>query len=218
MAKYIFTQRDGIHIIDLEKTLELLNRAREFIKDVAASGKDILFVGTKKQAQEAVEEEAKRCGALYVVRRWLGGTLTNFQVIKRRLDYFAYLQDRKEKGEFEKLPKKEAIKLERELERLEKLFGGIKNMMELPGALFVIDPVNERIAVKEARIMEIPVVAVVDTDCNPDEIDYPIPANDDAIKSIKLLCSVISDAVIEGKRLYEERPSEPVEEEHESSD
>ena len=204
MKRYIFTQRNGIHIIDLEQTVGLLSKACDFVRDIVASGENILFVGTKKQAQEAVEEEAKRCGAYYVNQRWLGGMLTNFATIQSRIDYLVRLEDRKARGEFERVPKKEALKLERKILHLNRLLGGVKEMTNNPGALFVIDPVKERIAVAEAINVGIPLVAIVDTDCNPDEIDYPIPANDDAIKSVRLLCAAIADAVLEGKPAREE--------------
>jgi small subunit ribosomal protein S2 len=204
MKRYIFTERNKIHIIDLEQTVELLVKACDFVRDLVASGQDILFVGTKKQAQEAVEEEAKRCGAYYVNQRWLGGMLTNFATIQSRIDYLVRLEDRKSRGELERLLKKEALRLEKEISHLNRLLGGVKEMTDIPGALFVIDPVKERIAVAEAIKVGVPLVAIVDTDCNPDEIDYPIPANDDAIKSVKLLCSVIADAVLEGKQGREE--------------
>jgi small subunit ribosomal protein S2 len=200
MKPYIFTQRNGIHIIDLEQTALLLNKACEFAKEVIASGEEILFVGTKKQAQEAIEEEAKRCGAYYINQRWLGGMLTNFATIQSRIDYLVRLEDRKARGELERLPKKEALKLERGMSHLNRLLGGVKEMTTLPGALFIIDPVKEMIAVAEARKCHIPLIATVDTDCNPEEIDYLIPANDDAVKSVKLLCTALADAVIEGRQ------------------
>ena len=204
MRRYIFTERNRIHIIDLEQTVELLGKACDFVRDLVAGGRDILFVGTKKQAQEAVEEEAKRCGAYYVNQRWLGGMLTNFATIQSRIDYLVRLEDRKSRGELERLPKREALRLEKEISHLNRLLGGVKEMTDIPGALFIIDPVKERIAVAEAIKFGVPLVAIVDTDCNPDEIDHPIPANDDAIKSVKLLCSVIADAVLEGKQAREE--------------
>ncbi len=203
MKKYIFTQRNGIHIIDLEQTVVMLDKACAFIRDISANGQTVLFVGTKKQAQEAVEEEAKRCGAFYVNLRWLGGMLTNFTTIQARIDYLVRLEDRKAKGELDYLPKKERLKLEEEIKRLNRQMGGFKEMTSLPGALFIIDPVKEKIALAEAKKMGIPVVAIVDTNCDPSEIDYPIPANDDAIKAIKLICSKIADAILEGKRIKE---------------
>jgi len=199
MRSYIFTQRNGIHIIDLQQTVVMLGKAHDFIRDLVGSGQDILLVGTKKQAQETVEQEAKRCGMFYVNQRWLGGTLTNFQTIQARIDHLVRLEDRKAKGDFDRLPKKEARKLDEEIARLNRQLGGIKEMTRLPGALFVVDPSKERIAVAEARRVGIPVVAMVDTNCDPDEIDHPIPANDDAIKAVRLLCSIVADAVLEGK-------------------
>ena len=199
MKTYIFTKRNGIHIIDLEQTVSMLDRACNFIRQVAAEGGSILFVGTKKQAQQAIVEEAQRCGMYYVNQRWLGGVLTNFATIQARIDYLVRLEDRQAKGDFSRLPKKEALKLEEEILRLNRQIGGIKEMTSLPSALFIIDPTKERIALAEAKRVGIPVVAIVDTNCNPDEIDYPIPANDDAIKTIKLVCSKITDSVIEGK-------------------
>jgi small subunit ribosomal protein S2 len=199
MKKYVFTKREGIHIIDLEQTAVMLTKACEFVKQVAAEGGVVLFVGTKKQAQEAIEEEAKRCGMYYVNQRWLGGVLTNFATIQARMDQLVRLEDQKARGDFERLPKKEALKLEKEILRLNRLMGGFKEMTSLPNALYIVDPTKERIALAEARRMGIPVVAIVDTNCNPNEIDYPIPANDDAIKAVKLVCSKIANAVIEGK-------------------
>ncbi|MCL6647090.1 MAG: 30S ribosomal protein S2 [Chloroflexi bacterium] len=201
MKPYIFTERNGIHIIDLQQTVTKLNEAYAFVRDVTAKGGKLIFVGTKKQAQEAVEQEAKRAGQFYVNHRWLGGTLTNFRTIEQRLAYLVRLQDRKLKGEFDYLPKKEVIKLEEELAKLHRLLGGILEMTSLPQALFIIDPSKERIAVAEARRLEIPIVALVDTNCNPEEIDYPIPANDDAIRAVRLLTSKIADACIEGQQI-----------------
>jgi len=199
MKPYVFTQRNGIHIIDLQQTLGKLQEARNFVRDLIANGGTIVFVGTKKQAQEVVEDEAKRCGAYYVHRRWLGGMLTNFSTIQSRIDYLVRLEDRKARGELDNLPKKEAMKLEKEMIRLNQLFAGVKEMTKLPSALFVIDLVKERIAIAEARQLGIPIVAMVDTDCDPRVVDHPVPANDDAIKSIRLICSVIADGVLEGK-------------------
>lgn len=199
MKKYIFTKRNGIHIIDLEQTADMLDRACNFIREVVAEGGNILFVGTKKQAQETVEEEAKRCGMYYVNQRWIGGVLTNFATIQARIDYLVRLEDQKARGDFARLPKKEALKLEEEILRLNRLMGGFKEMTSLPAALFIIDLTKERIALAEAKRVGVPVVAIVDTNCNPNEIDYPIPANDDAVKTIKLICSKIADSVIEGK-------------------
>ncbi|MBI2910873.1 MAG: 30S ribosomal protein S2 [Chloroflexi bacterium] len=203
MRDYIFTERNGIHIIDLQKTVVMLNAAHEWVVNLAASGGTILFVGTKKQAQEAIEEEASRCGMPYVNRRWLGGLLTNFQTIQGRVDHLVRLEDRKLKGEFEWLPKKEALKLGEEIDRLNRHLGGIKEMTALPDALYVVDPAKEYIAVAEARRLGIAIVALVDTNCNPDLIDHAIPANDDAIRAVRLLTSRVADAVAEGKAMRE---------------
>ena len=211
MKKYIFTQRNHIYIIDLEKTVALLDKACAFVRDLVASGQAILFVGTKKQAQQVVEEEAKRCGMCYVNQRWLGGMLTNFTTIQSRIDYLVHLEDRKQKGEFEQLPKRERLKLEKEVLRLNSQMGGFKEMTALPGAIFITDPIKDKIALAEAKKMNIPVIATVDTNCNPDDIDYPIPANDDAIKAIKLLCTKIADAVIEGKKVQVPTEGEAIE-------
>lgn len=200
MAPYIFTERNGIYIIDLQKTVRKIDEAYNFVKELVASGKSILFVGTKKQAQEAVQEEAERCGMFYVNQRWLGGTLTNFQTIERRIARLHDLARMEEEGMFEVLPKKEVIALRHEMEKLEKFLGGIKEMRELPGALFIVDPRKERIAVAEARKLGIPIVAIVDTNCDPDEIDVIIPGNDDAIRAVRLLCATIADAVIEANQ------------------
>ena len=199
MKSYIFTKRNGIHIIDLEQTASRLDVACTFVRDVVAEGGTILFVGTKKQAQQSVEEEAQRCGMYYVSQRWLGGVLTNFATIQARIDYLVRREDQQSRGEFARLPKKEALKLEEEITRLNRQLGGIKEMTSLPSALFVVDPTKERIALAEAQRVAIPVVAMVDTNCNPDEIDYPVPANDDAIRTIRLACSKIAEAVIQGK-------------------
>ena len=199
MKSYIFTKRNGIHIIDLEQTATMLDKACDFIRQVAGEGGNILFVGTKKQAQEAIEEEAKRCGMYYVNQRWLGGVLTNFATIQARIDHLVRLEDQQTRGEFNRLPKKEGLKLEDEISRLNRQMGGFKEMTSLPSALFIVDPTKERIALAEAKRIGIPVVAIVDTNCNPDDIDYPIPANDDAIRAIKLICNKIADSVIEGK-------------------
>jgi len=205
MKRYIFTARNGIYIIDLQQTVKLFKDAYDFIRDeVAAKGKKIIFVGTKKQAQESVKEEAERSGMFYVNQRWLGGLLTNFHTIKRSIEKFKKLEAMKEEGVLELLPKKEAMKLTKEMNRLQKLLGGIKDMEELPGALFVIDIKRERIALNEAKKLGIPIVAVVDTNCNPEEVDFVIPGNDDAIRAIKLFCSKVANAVIEGQRTYEE--------------
>jgi len=199
MKRYIFTKRNGIHIIDLEQTAVMLDKACDFIREVAAEGSSILFVGTKKQAQEAIEQEANRCDMYYVNQRWLGGVLTNFATIQARIDHLVRLEDQQARGEFSRLPKKEALKLEEEISRLNRQMGGFKEMTSLPGALFIVDTAQERIALAEVKRMGIPAVAIVDTNCDPDDVDYPIPANDDAIRAIKLVCSKIADAVIEGK-------------------
>jgi small subunit ribosomal protein S2 len=199
MKQYVFTQRNGIHIIDLQQSVGKIQEARNFVRDLIADGGDIVFVGTKKQAQEVVLEEATRCGAYYVARRWLGGMLTNFTTIQARIDYLVRLEDRKARGELELLPKKEALKLEKEMARLNGLFSGVKEMTKIPSALFVVDLMKEKIAVAEAKQLGIPIVAMVDTDCDPRIVDYPIPSNDDAIKAIRLLCSIMADAVLEGK-------------------
>lgn len=198
MSRYIFTERNGIYIIDLQKTVRKVEEAYNFIRDTAANGETILFVGTKKQAQEAVKEEAERCGMFYVNQRWLGGTLTNFPTIQKRIQRLLELERMEEDGTFERLPKKEVILLRKEAERLERFLGGIKGMKKLPSAMFVIDPRKERIAVAEARKLGIPIVAIVDTNCDPDEIDYVIPGNDDAIRAVKLLTAKLADAVLEG--------------------
>lgn len=203
MKSYIFTQRNGIHIIDLEQTVGMMDKACTYIRDLVSNGQSILFVGTKKQAQEIVEEETKRCGMYYVNQRWLGGMLTNFGTIQSRIDYLVRLEDRKNKGELDYLSKKEKMKVEKEIARLNKLLGGFKEMTNLPGAIFVIDPTKEKIALAEARKVGIPIVAIVDTNCDPTGIDYLIPANDDAIKAIKLICSKVADSVLEGKMLKE---------------
>ena len=199
MKSYIFTKRNGIHIIDLEKTARMMTRACDFIRSTVAEGGTILFVGTKKQAQNTIEEETKRCGMYYVNQHWIGGMLTNFATIQARIDYLVRLEDQKSKGEFDRLPKKEAQKLEEEIIRLNRTMGGFKEMTRVPSALFIIDPTKENIALAEAKRIGIPVVAVVDTNANPDIIDYPVPGNDDAIRAIKLVCGKIADAVIEGK-------------------
>lgn len=200
MAAYIFTERNGIYIIDLQKTVKKVEEAYNFVKEVAAEGKTILFVGTKKQAQEAVKEEALRCDMYFVNERWLGGMLTNFQTIQQRIKRLHELENMEAKGMFEVLPKKEVIALRHEQEKLTKFLGGIKSMTKLPGALFIVDPRKERIAVSEARKLGIPIVAIVDTNCDPDEIDYVIPGNDDAIRAVKLLTAKVADAIIEGRQ------------------
>ncbi|MFZ5943679.1 MAG: 30S ribosomal protein S2 [Bacillota bacterium] len=200
MAPYIFAERNGIYIIDLQKTVKKVIEAYEFIRQIAMEGKPVLFVGTKKQAQETVKEEAIRSGEYFVNERWLGGMLTNYQTIKKRIDRLFELERMEEDGTMSVLPKKEVIKLRGEKERLERFLGGIKDMPELPGVLFVIDPRKERIAVAEAKRLGIPVVAIVDTNCDPDEVDYVIPGNDDAIRAVKLLTTVMADAVMEAKQ------------------
>jgi len=197
MGKYIFTERNGIYIIDLQKTVKKVEEAYYFVKSVAENNGTILFVGTKKQAQDSVAEEAARCGMYFINQRWLGGTLTNFQTIQKRISRLKDLERMEEDGTFEVLPKKEVILLNKEKDRLEKFLGGIKNMRALPDALFIIDPRKERIAVAEARKLGIPIVGIVDTNCDPDEIDYVIPGNDDAIRAVKLLAAKVADAVIE---------------------
>ncbi len=199
MKKYIFTKRNGIHIIDLEQTASMLGKASEFIKNIVGEGGKILFVGTKKQAQAIVQEEAKRAGMFYVNQRWIGGTLTNFAAIQSRIDYLVRLEDQQAKGEMARLPKKEALKLTEEIEEMNLQLGGIKEMTTLPDALFIVDPSKERIAIAEAQRVGIPVIAMVDTNCNPDEIDAPIPSNDDAIRAIKLVTSKIASAILEAK-------------------
>ena len=200
MAEYIFTERNGIYIIDLQKTVKKIEEAYAFIRDVVSEGGEILFVGTKKQAQEAIQEEAQRVGMYYVNVRWLGGMLTNFKTIRRRVDRLYQIKKMEEDGTFELLPKKEVIKLKGELFKLEKFLGGIKEMRRLPGALFVVDPKKERIAILEARKLGIPVVGIVDTNCDPEEVDFPIPGNDDAIRAVKLISETMSNAVIEARQ------------------
>ena len=204
MAKYIFTERNGIYIIDLQKTVRKVDEAFNFIRSVAQEGKKVLFVGTKKQAQEAVKEEATRAGMFYVNERWLGGMLTNFQTIQKRIKRLKQLEQMEQDGTFEVLTKKEVLALRHEMEKLEKFLGGIKEMNRLPGALYVVDPRKERIAVAEARKLGIPIVAIVDTNCDPDEIDYVIPGNDDAIRAVRLLTGRMADAVIEGSHGQDE--------------
>lgn len=206
MKEYIFTKRNGIHIIDLEKTAIMLDKACDFIRNFVAEGKTVLFVGTKKQAQESVEEEARRCEMYYVNQRWLGGMLTNFSTIQARIDQLVRMEDQHSRGEFGRLTKKESLKISEKIEKMNRQMGGFKEMTTLPGVIFVIDPTKERIAIAEARRMGIPIVAIVDTNCNPDDVDYPIPANDDAIRAIKLICSKIAEAVIEGKSGLEQVP------------
>ena len=200
MSEYIFTERNGIYIIDLQKTVKKVEEAYYFIREIVMDGEEVLFVGTKKQAQDAIREEAERCGQYYVNARWLGGMLTNFNTIRKRIERLNKLNEMEENGIFEVLPKKEVIKLRAEKEKLEKYLGGIRNMKKQPGALFVVDPRKERNAILEARKLGIPVVAIVDTNCDPDEVDYPIPGNDDAIRAVKLISSKIADAVIEANQ------------------
>jgi small subunit ribosomal protein S2 len=216
MKSYIYAARNGIYIIDLQKTVQLFKEAYSFVRDLAARGEYILFVGTKKQAQDSISEEATRCDMFYVNRRWLGGMLTNFQTIKKSIDQLNKLEAMKNEDIYSLLPKKEVLQLEKQRKRLEKSLGGIKNMDRLPGAVFVIDLKKERIAVSEARKLGIPSVGIVDTNCDPDEVDYIIPGNDDAIRAIRLFSSRIADAVIEGTQIYdkalqEEQPEEEVE-------
>ena len=200
MAPYIFTERNGIYIIDLQKTVKKIDEAYDFMKEVGATGKPVLFVGTKKQAQAAIEDEAKRCGMYYVNQRWLGGMLTNYKTISARIKRLYDIQKMEEDGTFEKLAKKEVIKLRAEAEKLERFLGGIKEMKGMPGAMFIVDPKKEKISVKEARILGIPVVGIVDTNCDPDDVDYIIPANDDAIRAVKLIAGKMADAIIEANQ------------------
>ena len=200
MAEYIFQARNGIHIIDLQKTSKKLDEAYGFVKDQAEEGKTVLFVGTKKQAQECVKEAAEKSGMYYVDQRWLGGMLTNFGTIRKRIDRLNELETMQEDGTFEVLPKKEVILLKKEMEKLEKNLGGIKDMKEIPGVMFVVDPKKERIAILEARKLGIPVVGLIDTNCNPEDVDYAIPGNDDAIRAVKLITDVMANAIIEGRQ------------------
>ncbi len=208
MKPYIFTQRNGIYIIDLQKTVRKIEEAYAFVRQTASEGKSILFVGTKKQAQESIEQEAQRCNQFYVSNRWLGGMLTNFATIKTRIDRLNKLDEMEEQGRFELLPKKEVANLKNEREKLNRNLGGIREMKKLPGALFVVDPKKEHIAVAEARTLGIPIVAIIDTNCDPDEVDYPIPGNDDAIRAVKLIAGKMADAVIEGRQGYQEAASQ----------
>ena len=205
MKPYIFGARNGIYIIDLQKTVQFFKEAYQFVRDVAARGDYVLFVGTKKQAQETISEQATRCGMFYVNHRWLGGMLTNFQTIKRSIDRLKKLEAMKSEEIYNLLPKKEVLELEKERSRLEKSLGGIKNMDRLPGAIFVVDPKKERIAVREARKIGVTSIGIVDTNCNPEEVDYVIPGNDDAIRAIQLFAAKMADAVIEGRQLYEKQ-------------
>ena len=200
MNEYIYCERNGIHIIDLQKTVGKLEEAYNFVRELAEKGETVLFVGTKKQAAETVKEEAERSGMYYVNARWLGGMLTNFKTMRTRIDRLAQLKKMQEDGTFDMLPKKEVIKLMGEMEKLEKYLGGVKTMTKLPGALFVVDPRKEHNAISEARKLNIPIVAIVDTNCDPDEVDYVIPANDDAIRAIRLIASTMANAVIEGRQ------------------
>ncbi len=200
MAEYIFAERNGIYIIDLQKTVRKLEEAYMFVREVSAQGKAVLFVGTKKQAQESIKEEAERAGAFFVNARWLGGMLTNFTTIRRRIERLNQLNKMAADGTFDLLPKKEVIKLNLEVEKLEKFLGGIKEMKKLPGALFIVDPRKEKIAVAEAKKLGIPVVAIVDTNCDPDDIDYIIPGNDDAIRAVKLISATMANAILEGRQ------------------
>ena len=200
MAPYIYTERNGIYIIDLQKTVKKLEEAYAFVREISANGGSVLFVGTKKQAQDAIREEAARCGGYYVNARWLGGMLTNFRTMRTRIDRLAQLRKMEEDGTFAMLPKKEVIKHQAEIEKLEKYLGGVKEMKKLPAALFIVDPRKERNAIAEARKLNIPIVAIVDTNCDPDEIDYVIPGNDDAIRAIRLIASAMASAAIEGRQ------------------
>ena len=215
MAPYIFTERNGIYIIDLQKTVKKIDEAYNFMKEVAETGRPVLFVGTKKQAQAAIADEAKRCDMYFVNQRWLGGMLTNYKTISGRIKRLNDIKMMEEDGTFEKLSKKEVIKLRLELEKLEKFLGGIKDMKGMPAAMFVVDPKKEKIAVKEARILGIPIIGIVDTNCDPDDVDYIIPANDDAIRAVKLIAGCMADAIIEAKQgeSFDETEAEAVVEE-----
>lgn len=210
MKSYIFTDRNNIYIIDLQQTVKLIDVAYNFIKEISSKGANILFVGTKKQALESIKNEAEKCGMFYVNYRWLGGTLTNFNTIRKRVKRLYELEEMENNKMFEVLPKKEVMRLKVEKEKLEKLLGGIKNMEKLPDAIFVVDPKKEKIAIAEAIKLSLPIVAIVDTNCNPEEIDYVIPGNDDAIRAVKLISSIIADAVIEGKKLIIDQATETV--------
>ena len=213
MARYIFTERNGIYIIDLQKTVKKIDEAYAFLRETAAAGKSVLFVGTKKQAQASIKEEAERCGQYYVNERWLGGMMTNFKTIQTRIARLKELEQMEQDGTFEVLTKKEVQGLRHEMEKLEKYLGGIKDMHKLPGALFIVDPRKERIAVSEARKLHIPIVAIVDTNCDPDEIDYVIPGNDDAIRAVKLLTNIAAEAVLEGQQASDDNQAEAEEKE-----
>ncbi|MBS4871302.1 MAG: 30S ribosomal protein S2 [Peptoniphilus sp. oral taxon 375] len=221
MAKYIFTERNGIYIIDLQKTVKKIEEAYDYVREIAANGGEILFVGTKKQAQDAIGKEANKCGMPYINQRWLGGLLTNYKTIRKRIDRLEELERMEEDGTFDVLPKKEVIKLRHEAERLEKFLGGIKNMNGMPDAIYIVDPKKEQIAVKEAQILGIPVIGILDTNCDPDEVDYPIPGNDDAIRAVKLITETMANAVIEGKQGLqdsEESSQEPEDKEEETTE
>ena len=209
MKEYIFTERNGIYIIDLQKTVKKIEEAYNFVRDLAAEDKSILFVGTKKQAQESIEQEARRCDMFYVNQRWLGGMLTNFKTIQGRIARLRRIEQMEATGQFDLLPKKEVMQLKLEQMKLEKNLGGIKEMKKLPGALFVVDPRKEHIAIAEARTLKIPIVAIIDTNCDPDEVDYPIPGNDDAIRAVKLITAKMADAVLEGRQGEQMNDKEP---------
>ena len=213
MAQYIYTERNGIYIIDLQKTVKKLEEAYSFVRELAANGESILFVGTKKQAQDAIKEESEKVGQFYVNARWLGGMLTNFKTMRTRVDRLAQLKKMQEDGTFDMLPKKEVMKHLGEMEKLEKYLGGVKDMRKLPGALFVVDPRKEHNAIAEARKLHIPIVAIVDTNCDPDEVDYVIPANDDAIRAIRLISATMANAVQEGRQGEDASAEEPAAEE-----
>ena len=213
MAEYIYQARNGIHIIDLQKTSKKIDEAYAFIKEVAEEGKDILFVGTKKQAQECIKDAALKSNMFYVDQRWLGGMLTNFKTIRKRIDRLNKLEEMEQDGTFDVLPKKEVAALKNEMEKLEKNLGGIKEMKRMPGAMFVVDPKNERIAILEARKLNIPIVGLIDTNCNPEDVDYPIPGNDDAIRAVKLITDVMANAIIEGRQGEALETEEPIQEE-----
>ncbi len=218
MKKFIFTERNGIYIIDLQKTVKKVEEAYYFIRDIAMDNKTVLFVGTKKQAQDSIESEAKRCGMYYVSNRWLGGMLTNFKTIRSRVARLDRIDAMEANGEFDLLPKKEVIKLQHEREKLLKNLGGIREMRDVPAAMFIVDPRKERIAIAEAKALNIPVVAIVDTNCDPDEIDYPIPGNDDAIRAVKLIAGKMADAILEGKQGEQLEDEEAAAEEPEATD
>ena len=211
MKKYIFTERNGIYIIDLQKTVGKIEEAYDFVRETAQNGGQVLFVGTKKQAQDAIEKEAKRCGEFYINQRWLGGLLTNYQTIKKRIARLKDLEEMETDGRFDVLPKKEVIGLRHERERLEKFLGGIKDMNGLPDVMYVVDPKKENIAVKEAQKLGIPIVGILDTNCDPDELDFPIPGNDDAIRAVKLITETMANAVLEGKQGAQDHAEEEAE-------